>query len=103
MATVPSYIAGVRYLPGADRFVRQLVPGQELHLKRVTDNDHDPNAIAIVIDGGLKIGWVPMALTAKLAPYVEQGRVKCFVAEKGNPRGSIDLIYSVPGEPGFES
>ena len=97
---IQSYIAGIRHVAGAYRIVRNLRAPQQLTLERVVDNPHDPNAIAIVWQN-IKIGWVPMGLTAKLAPYVEQGRVTCLVAEKG-PRGSIDFEYIAPGEPGFE-
>jgi hypothetical protein len=48
-------------------------PGRPLELRRDPDNEHDPNAIA-VLAGGEQVGWVPRELAAVLAPEIDAGR-----------------------------
>jgi hypothetical protein len=48
-------------------------PGRPLELRRDPDNEHDPNAIA-VLAGGAQVGWVPRELAAELAPELDAGR-----------------------------
>ena len=47
-------------------------PGRPLELRRDPDNEHDPNAIA-VLAGGAQVGWVPRELAAELAPELDAG------------------------------
>jgi hypothetical protein len=47
-------------------------PGRPLELRREPDNEHDPNAIA-VLAGGERIGWVPRELAAEIAPQLDRG------------------------------
>jgi hypothetical protein len=48
-------------------------PGHPLELRRDPDNEHDPNAIA-VLAGGEQVGWVPREVAAELAPDLDAGR-----------------------------
>jgi len=48
-------------------------PGERLELRRVPDNPHDPNAIAVHA-GEEQVGWVPRELAAELAPQLDDGR-----------------------------
>ena len=48
-------------------------PGQPLELRRDPDNEHDPNAIA-VLAGGEQVGWVPRELAEELAGELDAGR-----------------------------
>lgn len=48
-------------------------PGRPLELRRDPDNEHDPNAIA-VLAGGEQVGWVPREVAAELAPELDAGR-----------------------------
>lgn len=46
------------------------------HLERVTDNPHDPNAVAVHCDeAGGRIGWVPAAFATRLAAAIDNGSV----------------------------
>ena len=49
-----------------------VTPGSRLELRRDPDNEHDPNAIA-VLAGGAQVGWVPRELAAELAPELDAG------------------------------
>jgi hypothetical protein len=53
-----------------------LAPGSPLVLRRDPDNEHDPNAIAVLSAGdeGDQVGWVPRELAAELAPELDEGR-----------------------------
>jgi HIRAN domain len=50
-----------------------VAPGRRLELHRDPENEHDPNAIA-VLAGGDQVGWVPRELAAELAPELDAGR-----------------------------
>ena len=47
--------------------------GGRLELRRDPENEHDPNAIAVMA-GGAQVGWVPRELAAELAPELDAGR-----------------------------
>jgi hypothetical protein len=49
-------------------------PGRPLTLRRDRDNEHDPNAIAVLTGDGEQVGWVPRELAAELAPELDSGR-----------------------------
>jgi hypothetical protein len=51
-----------------------LAPGAALLLRREPGNAHDPNAIAVLVDGGAQAGWVPRELAAELARDLDAGR-----------------------------
>ena len=59
-------INGRSYFPCA-----ALRVGEVLSLRRIYDNDYDPNAIAIC-RGNAQVGWVPMSKTSALAPKLEE-------------------------------
>ena len=46
----------------------ELSPGARLILRRDPDNEHDPNAIAVLTAGGERAGWVPREVAAHIAP-----------------------------------
>lgn len=49
-------------------------PGSVLTLRRDADNPHDPNAIAVHVENGEQLGWVPRELAAELAGDLDAGR-----------------------------
>jgi HIRAN domain-containing protein len=51
-----------------------VAPGSRLELRRDPDNEHDPNAIAVLASDGEQVGWVPRELAAELAPQLDEGR-----------------------------
>lgn len=70
-----------------------------LELRREPNNPHDPNAIQIWHPWG-RIGYMPAALAARVAPQLDAGRVvRCCVAAvrvRRNHRGRIE------GTPGVD-
>ena len=48
-------------------------PGAALRLERDPRNEHDPNAIRVLL-GDEQLGWVPRELAAELAPQLDAGR-----------------------------
>jgi HIRAN domain len=65
-------VAGARF-HGEALAADAAAPGRPLRLRREPDNEHDPNAIA-VLAGGAQVGWVPRELAAELAPKLDAGR-----------------------------
>lgn len=69
-------VAGVA---GAARFhddalqSEQASPGSALTLRRDPTNEHDRNAIAVLISGGAQLGFVPRELTETLAGELDAG------------------------------
>jgi hypothetical protein len=51
----------------------EVEPGRPLVLRRDPDNEHDPNAIAVLTPGGEQVGWVPRDLAAEVAPELDRG------------------------------
>ena len=51
-----------------------LRPGAPLVLRRDAANEHDANAIAVDLPGGLQLGWVPREIAAEVAPQLDAGR-----------------------------
>lgn len=48
-------------------------PGSPLQLVRDPANEHDANAIKVLVAGGEQAGWVPRELAAELAPLLDAG------------------------------
>jgi hypothetical protein len=48
-------------------------PGRPLVLRRDLGNPHDANAIAVDLETGEQLGWVPRELAAELAPALDEG------------------------------
>jgi hypothetical protein len=64
-------VAGARFQAAA-LDSEAAAPGRRLELRREPDNEHDPNAIA-VLAGGERVGWVPRELAAEIAPSLDAG------------------------------
>jgi hypothetical protein len=47
--------------------------GSALALRRDADNEHDPDAIAVLDASGAQVGWVPRAVAAQIAPELDAG------------------------------
>jgi hypothetical protein len=48
-------------------------PGRPLTLRRDAGNPHDANAVAVDLETGEQLGWVPRELAAELAPALDAG------------------------------
>jgi hypothetical protein len=74
-------------------------PGRPLELRRDPENEHDPNAIA-VLAGGEQVGWVPRELAAEIAPHIDRGAPWSAIvlrehrASPRDPRTSLTMLLA---------
>jgi hypothetical protein len=66
-------VAGAARFHEAELRSEAASPGRPLELRRDAGNEHDPNAIAVVLDGGAQLGFVPRELAAEIAPQLDAG------------------------------
>ena len=85
--TIP--VAGMQYrvTPSTRHMIQQRVETVEpmpVALVREPDNEHDENAIKVVVAKGsykgLHIGYVPRGIAAELAPKMDEGRLTLLEA-----------------------
>ena len=96
-------VAGVA---GAARFHDEVLqsagalPGAALTLRRDPGNEHDPNAIAVLVSGGEQLGWVPRGVAAELAGDLDAGRPWSAVvlrerrASPRDPRTGLTMLLA---------
>ena len=78
-------------------------PGSPLELRRDPDNEHDPNAIA-VLAGGEQIGWVPREIAAEIGPAIDVGKPWSAVvlrelrASPRDPRKGVTMLLAPDSE-----
>jgi hypothetical protein len=96
-------VAGVA---GAARFHDDVLqsaaalPGADLTLRRDPGNEHDPNAIAVLVSGGEQLGWVPREVAAELAGDLDAGRPWSAVvlrdrrASPRDPRDGVTMLLA---------
>jgi single-stranded-DNA-specific exonuclease len=86
-AIIKTHVAGVTY-ENPDGTSRQEIvetcrDGEELFLLREPDNEHDPNAIAVVRRSREQCGYIPAELAENLAPSMDAGvRVDAIILER---------------------
>ena len=75
--TITTYIAGVRFRPGAAQRLRDIKAGTTLGLQREPGNKHDAFAVKVV-SNGQHLGYVPRDYSMKVARAIDFGaRVSC--------------------------
>jgi HIRAN domain len=96
-------VAGVA---GAARFHDEVLqsaaasPGSVLALRREPGNEHDPHAIAVLVDGGGQVGWVPREVAAEIAGHLDAGRPWSAVvlrerrASPRDPRDGLTMLLA---------
>jgi hypothetical protein len=96
-------VAGVA---GAARFHADVLqseaalPGAALTLRRDPGNEHDPNAIAVLVAGGEQLGWVPREVAAEVAGELDAGRRWSAVvlrerrASPRDPRDGLTMLLA---------
>jgi HIRAN domain len=65
-------VAGASFQPGALES-EAAGPGSPLDLRRDPGNEHDPNAIAVLLGDGEQVGWVPREVAADVADELDAG------------------------------
>jgi hypothetical protein len=90
-------VAGARFQTALE--TDAAAPGRPLELRRDPDNEHDPNAIA-VLAGGEQIGWVPRELAAEIAPQLDRGSpwsavvLREYRASPRDPRTGLTMLLA---------
>jgi hypothetical protein len=75
-------------------------PGAALALRRDPGNEHDPNAIAVLVSGGEQLGWVPREIAAEVAGDLDAGRPWSAVvlrerrASPRDPRDGLTMLLA---------
>jgi HIRAN domain len=76
------------------------LPGSALTLRRDHGNEHDPNAIAVLVAGGDQLGWVPREVAAQVAGELDAGRPWSAVvlrerrASPRDPRSGLTMLLA---------
>jgi HIRAN domain len=65
-------IAGVDHAPNGVALVRQLRVGDTVRLSREPANPHDKNAIAVLMNSGERIGYLPARIAADVTRALEE-------------------------------
>lgn len=92
-------VAGVRHQPEA-LDSEGAAPGRPLELRRDHGNEHDANAVAVCLEDGGHLGWVPRDLAAELAPELDAGRPWSVVALRESrpsprePRRGVTMLLA---------
>ena len=108
ISQAPSFhtkVVGVTF-DGRQEGLVGLEQGEELLLVREPDNPHDPNAIAVLRAGGVRIGYLKRLIAAAIAPEIDRGANYGAVvsgltggtAEKAS-RG-VNILVMRQGRPG---
>jgi hypothetical protein len=75
-------------------------PGAALALRRDPANEHDPNAIAVLLAGGAQVGWVPREVAAELAGELDAAVAWSAVvlrerrASPRDPRSGLTMLLA---------
>ena len=88
-----TWLHGMHYVEGLIEIFGELQRGLPIDLKREPDNSHDPLAIAVYTEDGLKLGYIPRFENKVLARLMDAGKYL-----KGVIRAKT---YSPIGRPGI--
>ena len=75
-------------------------PGTALTLRRDPGNEHDPNAIAVLLPGGEQLGFVPRELAEEVARSIDRGDAWSVVilreqrASPRDPRTGVTMLLA---------
>lgn len=87
-----TYIAGLKFRPGAAERATGLPEDHELQLEPEPTNRYDPNAVK-VCDGDFHLGYVPRDLAAEVGDLIATGRFLRCVKKRSN---IIEIHYEEP-------
>ena len=96
-ARLYSTVAGTSHVDGIKKLTERLESGSPLRLERDARNKYDSNAVAVLTDGGDRIGFIPKEQNRRLAELMDMGVVFSAgiseIRDKGNYREiSIHVI-----------
>lgn len=71
-------IAGWQYY-GGDKYLNILREGEKLVLKHEFNNEYDPNAVAILTESGIQLGYVPRHLAPEVAAHLRIREIEATI------------------------
>lgn len=77
-----TYIAGVKFRPGAREYLAELEAGTALEHEPEPTNRFDPSAIKLIHEG-MFVGYVPRAAAEKMAQQIADGTFDRVVFKTG--------------------
>jgi hypothetical protein len=90
------YASGVSHLDGDVLQSDGLLPSRRLQLVRDGDNEFDENAVALALDDGRRVGWVPRSTAAEVAARLDAGdQLECAVLDQTLDDNGERVAYSV--------
>jgi HIRAN domain len=93
-------VAGAARFHEAELASGEAAPGRPLELRRDAGNEHDENAVAVHLQGGAQLGFVPRELAAEIAPQLDAGRPWSAVvlreqrASPRDPRTGVTMLLA---------
>lgn len=97
--TFKSAIVGMKFHEGADKILAEAPDGMAVTLVREPDNEFDPSAIAVHVDG-IKCGFVPRAQSERLAEDLDNGTPVTAMIEG---HAKLEITVEVDEEEGEET
>lgn len=92
MYEMNTFIAGSPYHPGSKERIPTLLLEEELKLVREPNNPHDPRAVAVHDEQGLKLGYIPAVDARTIAKVIDSGQLFCAFY-RGAPATTSILVY----------
>ena len=89
-------VVGMKYVDNLAEKLRDVEVGDEVSLLRDPGNAHDANAIAVVVPGGNRVGWIPRACNSEAALRIDRGeRLAAVVSDIGRETGAESMMLSI--------
>jgi len=86
------WIAGWQHYSG-DSILQTMGKGSRLQLRHEHGNRYDPNAVEILTESGVKLGYVPRYLAKEVAEQIDIGPVKAIISKISPSASSRDKVY----------
>ena len=94
-------VAGISHCECVAHLTMEIGVGDWLELVREADNVHDPNAIAVMVRGGARIGYIPRRCNGAVASGMDSGRMFTAKVVSIDAEGAVPKVdIAVFAEPG---
>ena len=84
-----TYIAGVKFRPGAADVIAEMDSGAEYQLEAEPTNKFDKFAVKILLNG-FHVGFVPGHLSEEITKLIGEGKITSVIEAGGN---KIEIYY----------
>ena len=68
-------VAGTTHVRNVEKRTERLSPGDTLTLLRDPDNEYDPQAIGVFVNGNVRVGWIPQDRNDVISRLMDAGKV----------------------------